>query len=162
MINKKSNSFKQNLDNKKQNINTSKTKDKNKSLNNNNENKKNKKVENFEQNLITSESLTILDNSISYSNTFGNDSKELTQSLSEKDEKHKVISSHQLNIFLNNAKKPINHMKRTKPLEFKNIFFSSINTNFKLLLIKFMDKKSLLVLSSLNKTFYNNLRKKNI
>ena len=160
MINKKSNSFKQNLDNKKQNIITSKTKDKNKSLNNNNENKKNKKVENFEQNLITSESLTILDNSISYSNTFGNDSKELTQSLSEKDEKHKVISSHQLNIFLNNAKKPINHMKRTKPLEFKNIFFSSINTNFKLLLIKFMDKKSLLVLSSLNKTFYNNLRKK--
>ena len=48
----------------------------------------------------------------------------------------------------------------SKKLKLNNILFVSINTNFKLLLIKFLDKKSLLILSSLNKNFYKNFRKK--
>ena len=163
---KKSRSFKRNSSNKKNagannniNINVNKNKGKNKNLSNNdlniNKKNKNKKLEKIESNLITSESLTILDNSISDNNSFINASKDLTQSESEKDLKHTVITSHQLNIYINKAK-----IIKKKKLEFKNILFSSINTNFKLLLLKFIDKKSLLVLSSLNKNFYNNLRKK--
>ena len=156
--NKKSKSFRQSLMKKTTNFKLIKNKEKNKYLSNNNiKSNNNNKIKNIEPNLITSESLTILDNSISYTNSFNNDSKSQTQSESEKDEKHTVVTTHQLNIFLNKAKKPF---IKEKKLEFKNIIFSSINTNFKLLLIKFLDKKSLLILSSLNKTFYNNFRKK--
>ena len=146
-------------------------------INKSNINIKNKKLENIESNLITSESLTILDNSIS---EFINDSKNISRSESEKDEKHTVVTTHQINLFLNKARKSFMKMKpkniknnlnnfgnkkinlgiKEKKAEFKNIFFSSINTNFKLLLVKFLDKKSLLVLSSVNKNFYHNLRKK--
>ena len=155
---KKSKSFKKSFNHKKENNNLNKNKNKNVSLSNNNFNKKNKKIIKIESNLVTSESLTILDNSNSYSNFIINDSKDLTQSESEKDEKHTVVSTQQLNIYLSKAKNQVKN--RIKKLEFKNILFSSINTNFKLLLIKFLDKKSLLILSSLNKTFYHNFRKK--
>ena len=158
---KKSKSFRQSLIKKTKNFKLIKSKEKNKYLSNNNikikNDNNNNKLKNIETNLITSESLTIFNNSISYTDSFINKSKSLTQSESEKDEKHTVVTTHQLNIYLNRAKKPV--IKEIK-LEFKNIIFSSINTNFKLLLLKFMDKKSLLILSSLNKTFYNNFRKK--
>ena len=48
----------------------------------------------------------------------------------------------------------------SRKLKLNNILFASINTNFKILLLKFLDKKSLLILSSVNKRFYNNFRKK--
>jgi hypothetical protein len=48
----------------------------------------------------------------------------------------------------------------SRKLKLNTILFASINTNFKILLLKFLDKKSLLMLSSLNKLFYNNFRKK--
>ena len=152
--NKKSKSFRLSLIKKESKVNLNKNK--NKSLSNNNLNKKNKKKENEETNMITSESLTILDNPISFNSSFMKESKDFTQTESEKDDKYTVVTTHQINIFLNKAKKAI----KPKKLEFKNILFSCINTKFKLLLIKFLDKKSLLVLSSLNKIFYNNLRKK--
>jgi len=164
---KKSKSFKKSLNitnpaNIKNNVSNS---NKNINLNYINNNLKNQKIENIDTNLITSESLTILDNSISDVNSFINESKDLSKSESEKDEKHTVVSTHQLNLYLNKAKKNKHNKKgnvilREKKLEFKNILFSSINTNFKLLLIKFLDKKSLLILSSLNKNFYINFRKK--
>ena len=173
---KKSKSFKKSLNCLKATTSNTKIINSNK-INKSNINIKNKKLENIESNLITSESLTILDNSIS---EFINDSKNISRSESEKDEKHTVVTTHQINLFLNKARKSFMKMKpkniknnlnnfgnkkinlgiKEKKAEFKNIFFSSINTNFKLLLVKFLDKKSLLVLSSVNKNFYHNLRKK--
>ena len=150
---KKSKSFRLNLIKKESHTNLNKNR--NKSLSPNNINKKNKN-KNKESNLISSESLTILDNPISYNSSFLMDSKDFSKTESEKDDKYTVVTTHQINIFLNKAKKSI----KSRKLELKNILFSSINTKFKLLLIKFLDKKSLLVLSSLNKIFYNNLRKK--
>ena len=164
---KKSKSFKKSLcitnpTNIKNNVSNS---NKNITLNYINNNIKNQKLDNLDTNLITSESLTILDNSISDINSFIMESKDLSKSESEKDEKHTVVSTHQLNLYLNKAKKNNSNKKgkiifREKKSEFKKILFSSINTNFKLLLIKFLDKKSLLILSSLNKNFYINFRKK--
>ena len=180
---------------------------------------------NFNQNILTNESLTILNSSNSEISKIN--SNDITQIESEKDEKNNVLSSYQLNLYLNEAKKsnpknininnisnkPVNrallyisnvnkyhtdmnnnktqnntvdlmdidnslyqrnhknankiydYNTRTyhpisKHLKLNNILFISINTNFKLLLIKFLDKKSLLVFSSLNKTFYKNFRKK--
>ena len=173
---KKSKSFKKSLNCSKATTSNTKINNSNKMLNSN-VNIKNKKTENIESNLITSESLTILDNSISEFNSFINQSKNISRSESEKDKNITVVSTHQINLYLNKAKKSFNHMKqiniknnygnkrvnlvlKKKKLEFKNIFFSSINTNFKLLLVKFLDKKSLLILSSVNKNFYYNLRKK--
>ena len=174
---KKSKSFKKSLNSSKVTTSNTKINNSNKVLNSNVVNRKNKKAENIESNLITSESLTILDNSISEFNSFFNQSKNISRSESEKDEKHTVVSTHQINLYLNKAKKSLMHKKpiniknnlgnkkinfalKEKKVEFKNIFFSSINTNFKLLLVKFLDKKSLLILSSVNKNFYFNLRKK--
>ena len=135
---------------------------------NNNTNKNYKKKEKLEtNNLITSESFTILDNSISEINSFINESNDITQLESEKDEQNVVLSTHQLNLYLNMAKRF--HQKnnnntiikpKKKKLELNNILFSSINTNFKINLIKFLDKKSLLILSSINKKFFTNLRNK--
>ena len=167
---KKSKSLKKSLNNSKATTSNTKINTSNKMLNSN-ANIKNKKSENIESNLITSESLTILDNSISEFNQSINQSKNISRSESEKDEKHTVVSTHQINLYLNKAKKSLNIKnnygnKKTnliikeKKVEFKNIFFSSINTGFKLLLVKFLDKKSLLILSSVNKNFYFNLRKK--
>ena len=174
---KKSKSFKKSLNSSKVTTSNTKINNSNKVLNSNVVNRKNKKTENIESNLITSESLTILDNSISEFNSFFNQSKNISRSESEKDEKHTVVSTYQINLYLNKAKKSLMHKKpiniknnlgnkkinfalKEKKVEFKNIFFSSINTNFKLLLVKFLDKKSLLILSSVNKNFYHNLRKK--
>ena len=173
---KQSKSFKKSLNYSKIATSNTKINNSNKAINSN-INIKNKKAENLESNLITSESLTILDNSVSEFNSFINQSKNISRSESEKDEKHTVVSTHQINLYLNKAKKSFMHLKpinkinnfgnkimnlvlKEKKVEFKNIFFSSINTNFKLLLIKFLDKKSLLFLSSVNKNFYFNLRKK--
>ena len=135
--NKKSKSFRLSLIKKESKVNLNKNK--NKSLSNNNLNKKNKKKENKETNMITSESLTILDNPISFNSSFMKESKDFTQTESEKDDKYTVVTTHQINIFLNKAKKLV----KPKKLEFKNILFSCINTKFKLLLIKYLDKKSL-------------------
>lgn len=162
-------------------LNTSKTAknknvESNKSLKNTNVNLKSQKFHNFESNLIESESSTISDNSISYIESNNNENED-SQIASEKDETHTVVTTRQLNLYLKKAKKsPLNSKSKNenkkimkmqikninghKKLEFKNILFSSINTNFKLLLVKFLDKKSLLVLSSLDKTFYNNFRRK--
>ena len=182
---------------------------------------------NFNQNIVTNESLTILNSSNSDIPSYMN-SNDITQIESEKDEKNNVLSSYQLNLYLNEAKKsnpknininnisnkPINkallyisnsnkyhtdinnknknknntvdlmendnslyqrnykneniiydyntrtYHPKSKNLKLNNILFISINTNFKLLLLKFLDKKSLLILSSLNKSFYKNFRKK--
>ena len=136
----------------------------------NNKSNKNQNKEKIESNLITSESLTILDNSISEINSFINESNDITQLESEKDDKNNILSTHQLNLYLNMAKRfhynCNNNNSNTiikqnkKKLELNNFIFSSINTNFKLNLIKFLDKKSLLVLSSINKKFFTNLRSK--
>ena len=53
-------------------------------------NKKDKKKENKETNMITSESLTILDNPISFNSSFMKESKDFTQTESEKDDKYTV------------------------------------------------------------------------
>ena len=183
---------------------------------------------NFDKNILTNDSITILNSSNSDIPSHLN-SNDITQIESEKDEKNNVISSYQLNLYLNEAKKSnskdlnnkytkniknkainkaliyisntkkylteVNNNKNNnktvdileekinlyqrnysnkksrdyssrtyhpllQKLQLKNILFSSINTNFKLILIKFLDKKSLVILSSLNKTFYKNFRKK--
>ena len=48
----------------------------------------------------------------------------------------------------------------SKKINLSNILFTSINTNFKITLLKFLDKKSLVILSSINKNFHNKLRTK--
>ena len=172
----------------------------------------------YDKNLVSNDSLTILNYSNSEITSFVSNN-DLTQVEYEKEENNKVLSTYQLNIILKEAKKlnsknvngfnnipniPIHkknllyieksnkyhtnksiekinnmneirsisndnyvynsisrtHHPKLKKLYLNNILFLSINTNFKILLLKFIDKKSLLVLSSLNKTFYKNLRKK--
>ena len=182
-------------------------------------------INNFDKKIITNDSLTILNSSNSEFPSYI-DSNDITQIESEKDEKNNVLTSYQLNLYLNEAKKSnpkhininnitnkqtnkallyiqnsnkfhtnidnINNKKtvdinkkdtnlnernyenksnrydyssRTyhamqQKLKLNNILFMSINMNFKLLLLDFLDKKSLITLSSLNKTFYENFRKK--
>ena len=172
----------------------------------------------YDKNLVSNDSLTILNYSNSEITSFVSNN-DLTQVEYEKEENNKILSTYQLNIILKEAKKfnsknvnefnnipniPLHkknllyieksnkyytnknnektnnmkdinsiskdnyvydyisrtHRPKIKKLYLNNILFLSINTNFKILLLKFIDKKSLLVLSSLNKTFYKNLRKK--
>ena len=172
----------------------------------------------YDKNLVSNDSLTILNYSNSEITSFVSNN-DLTQVEYEKEENNKILSTYQLNIILKEAKKfnskningfnnipniplhkknllyieksnkyhtnkniekPKNmneirsisndkcvyeyisrtHRPKVKKLYLNNILFLSINTNFKILLLKFIDKKSLLILSSLNRTFYKNLRKK--
>ena len=188
------------------------------SLNNNDSasKTKDKNIE-YDKNIISNDSMTIFNNSNSEITSYMSDLNELTQNESEKDIKKNVLSTYQLNIFLNEAKQSnhknvninnnisniafnkallfitnpnkkninedgINLYKNkienknnnfnryeynihttkhfVKKLKLNNILFISINEKFKNLLLKFIDKKSLLILSSVNKIFYKNFRKK--
>ena len=84
--------------------------------------------------------------------------KHLSSKVTEMD-KNNIYYNRSLNTIEVNSYKYKNFHPLIK-LKFENILFSSINTNFKIILIKFLDKKTLIEISSLNKTFYKSFRKK--
>ena len=119
--------------------------------------------ENANKNFASNDSTTIFN----YTNT-----EIISQTETDKDDKENEISSFQLKEFINESKttssKIVNfknpNIKKESTLINKNkikfggFLFCSMNTNFKMLLMKFIDKKSLLILSSTSKEFYKNIR----
>ena len=108
---------------------------------------------NFDNNIITNDSLTIFNNTISdiQSNSNSND---ITQIESVKDEKNNVLSSYQLNLYLNEAKK-----SNPRPINFNNISGQN-NINFNKI-SGHPIKKALLYIKNSNKYYTNTSRNNN-
>ena len=132
-------------------------------INYKNSNFNNHNNENTNKNFISNDSTTIFN----YTNT-----EIISQAETCKEDKENEISSSQLNEYINeykirNKKTLINKNTNLKnenslinklKIKFGGFLFYSINTNFKILLMEFIDKKTLLILSSVNKEFYKNIR----
>ena len=134
-------------------------------INYNKPNSNNKNNENFNKNFTSNDSTTILN----YTNT-----EIISQTETAKGDKENEISSFQLKEYINEIKtknkkitnnnniniKKENSLIYKRKINFGEFLFCSKNTNIKILLIKFIDKKSLIILSSINKEFYKNVRTK--
>ena len=122
-------------------------------------NPKNININNINNNRIN-KALLYITNSNKYHTEINNNNENKTVVIINKDKENKAYKRNYIDkyIIYNYNTRTYNSFKQK--LRFNNFLFISINTEFKLLLLKFLDKKSLVILSSLNKTFYKNLRKK--
>ena len=118
----------------------------------------NKNRKNHSQNILIGNNKAIYNKNTNNRITFNNyiislkNNKNIIKN-NEKYNKNKYPNS---NYYIEENKK--SNISNKSNFSFQKILFNKLNTKFKNLLISFLDQKSIIILSSINKTFHKNLR----